>query len=133
VNVDYDFDPAAIALGQRALAAGFRARRIPGGCGRDDSGVLWMPSDRADWDAGGDGRPVPDLRDGPTRGAALDAARALWDDLVYVAPRVSRRGVRWYAEAPTWAFRPEWGAVAARGFGSEGEAIVELMEKAPGR
>lgn len=76
-------DEQAITLGKRALAAGLPLR-IPGGCGRGDDGVLWIPSDAADWNAGGAGVPVPDFRDAASCGVLEGEGRARFGESTHV-------------------------------------------------
>ena len=63
--------PELVELAQRLVAAPWWSLPNPGGCGRGDAGLFWVPSDAVGWEQGGSGSPVPELTDDATGGALL--------------------------------------------------------------
>ena len=102
--------------------------RVPGGQLRDERGVMWIPSDKADWLAGGAGSPVPDLADPATLGCLLALVREAWgqDDLAAVQIGTDGKG------GQEWAVRSHLHAPRQHLGWGEAHALVAALRAAGG-
>lgn len=87
--------------GRAAVALPGWPHRTPGGCGRFESGIEYIPSDAEDWADGGAGGPVPNPDDatGATAGCLL-ALLGMDADRIMLLGRDDRLA-DWY-DGKTW-------------------------------
>ncbi len=116
--------PDVAALGLRFMT--IAKLHQPGGQLRDDEGIIWQHSDATDWAAGGDGWPLPDVRDPATVGALLGRVREAWGDPTLFA--VILFDGAWHVGSPRTVGQPRRVVCAGS---TEAAALLAALEAAP--